>query len=201
MSLRLITPATARCVTQDEIEAFLRVTAAVPELNLFTALIKTAERYAENYMKRSLMQQTWRLTLDAIPPGGMIELPRPPLITPSTANVTFTYVDSTGGTQTMPSTCYTIDAEAEPARIYQAYDADWPTDIRDHKDVITIEYNVGATSATAVGEPIKTWIKLRVGAVYENREALMVGTGNFVEELPRSYVDGLLDEFCIIEVG
>ena len=173
----------------------------IPEENgLIDAAIKTAESYAENYCKRAFMKQTWRLTLDAIPADDIIELPRPPLSTPSTANVTFTYIDTTGTSQTMPSTCYTIDAESEPARIYKAYDASWPYDIRNHRDAITIEYSVGTTLTTAVDERLKTWLKYRVGSMYENRESMMVGTGNFIEELPRSFIDGLLDELCIIEV-
>lgn len=199
-SLRLITAATANCVQSTEALTWVRGSSRLAEFDLIPSMIKTAELYAENHMKRAIMQQTWRLTLDCIPADDIIELPRPPLLTPATANVNFTYIDSTGGTQTMPSTCYSIDAESEPARIYKAYDASWPTDIRNHRDAITIEYNVGATSSTGVDERIKTWMKFRVGSMYENRESVMVGTGNFVEELPRSYIDGLLDELCIIEV-
>lgn len=199
MGLRLITPATANCIRSTEALTWTRGTSRLAEDDLFPAMIRTAERYAENYMRRAIMGQTWRLTLDAIPSDDIIDLPRPPLQTPATVNVTFEYIDTTGGTQTMPSTCYDIDAESEPARIYKAYEADWPTDIRNHKDVITIEYNVGVTSVTAVPEPIKSWVKFRIGSMYENREGIMVGTGNFVEELPRSYVDGLLDEFCVIK--
>ena len=47
---------------------------------------------------------------------------------------------------------------------------------------------------------IKQWVKLRVGSMYENRESLMVGSGNFISELPHSYVDGLLDEFVVQSV-
>lgn len=201
MILRLLTPATANCVLTTEVHTWVRGSSRESENDLFPAMIRTAERYAENYMKRAIMAQTWRLTLDCVPLDGIIELPRPPLQTPATANVTFQYTDDTGGTQTMPSTCYDIDAESEPARIYLAYNADWPTNIRDHKNSITIDYNVGVTSVTAVAEPIKSWVKFRVGAMYENRESLTeLSNRNSLEELPRSYVDGLLDEFCVIKV-
>jgi len=162
--------------------------------------IRTAQLYAEDYTKRAIMGQTWRITLNALPEDDIIELPRPPLQTPATANVTFTYIDTTGGTQTMPSTCYTIDAESEPARIYRAYDATWPTDIRDHKDIITIDYNVGVTATTAVDPRYKTWIKQRVASLYENREGVIVGRDSWLSEMPRAYVDGLLDGLCVITV-
>lgn len=200
MGLRLITAATAACVKSTEALTWIRGSSRLAEVDLLTAQIKTAERYAENWTKRAIMGQTWRLTMDAIPSDDIIELPRPPLQTPATNNVTFTYTDTTGGSQTMPSTCYTIDAESEPARIYRAYDADWPTDIRSHKDVITIEYNVGVTASSLVDERFKTWMKFRIGAMYENREAAIIGSGNFLTEMPRAYVDGLLDELCVITV-
>jgi len=200
MGLRLITAATVNCVASTEALTWFRGSSHLAEIDLLAAQIKTAELYAENYTKRAIMGQTWRITLDAIPFDDIIELPRPPLQTPATANVTFTYIDSTGGTQTMPSTCYTIDAESEPARIYRAYDASWPTDMRDHKDVITIDYNVGVTATSAVDERFKTWMKYRIASMYENREAAIIGTGNFLTELPRDYVDGLLDGLVVITV-
>ena len=200
MSLRLITPATVNCVASTEALTWIRGSSRLAEIDLLTAQIKTAELYAENYTKRAIMGQTWRLTIDSIPSNDIIELPRPPLQTPATANVTFEYIDSTGGTQTMPSTCYTIDAESEPARIYRAYDAYWPNDIRDHKNAITIEYNVGVTATSAVDERFKTWMKYRIASMYENREGVIIGSNNFLTEMPRDYVDGLLDGLCVITV-
>jgi len=200
LSLRLITPATVNCVASTEALTWIRGSSRLAEIDLLTAQIKTAELYAENYTKRAIMGQTWRLTIDSIPSNDIIELPRPPLQTPATANVTFEYIDSTGGTQTMPSTCYTIDAESEPARIYRAYDAYWPNDIRDHKNAITIEYNVGVTATSAVDERFKTWMKYRIASMYENREGVIIGSNNFLTEMPRDYVDGLLDGLCVITV-
>ena len=156
MGFRVLTAATVNCVATTEALVWFRGSSRIVETDMLEGVIRSAQQYAENYTKRAIMGQTWRLTLDAIPFDDIIELPRPPLQTPATANVTFTYTDTTGGSQTMPSTCYTIDAESEPARIYRAYDADWPTDIRDHKDVITIDYNVGVTATTAVNELYKT---------------------------------------------
>jgi hypothetical protein len=164
-------------------------------------MIKTAENYAVNYCNRAFMQRTYRLSLDKIPCDDTIELPMTPLSTPATANVTFTYTDSTGGSATMPATCYDIDTNLIPNRIYLAYESEWPSDIRDHKDAITIDYNAGVTSATSIEEDVKSWHKMRVASMYENREGLMVGSGNYVNELPRSYVDGLLDEYLVIQVA
>ena len=200
MSLIRITEPATYSVNIAEIKEFARIRGSTAEDYLLRAFVKTAESYAENYMKRAIMPQQWRLTLDAIPADDIIELPRPPLSTETTAVSAFTYTDTTGGTQTMPSTCYDMDTASEPPRLYAAYDSVWPSDIRSHKDVITVDYWAGYADKDSVPEGIKTWIKLRCGAYYENREAVMVGAGNFIDELPRSFVDGLLDEFCVITV-
>ena len=49
-------------------------------------------------------------------------------------------------------------------------------------------------------EEIKTWVKQRAAVYYENRESLMVGSGNFITELPHNYVDGMLDMHAVIKV-
>jgi len=151
-------------------------------------------------MKRWVITQHCRLKLAAIPAADLIELPRGPLSSAATAVSNFSYYDSTGGTNAMPATAYAVDADALVPRIYLAYDSEWPSDIRSYHDSINIEYWAGYSCVNDVPEDIKTWIKLRVGAYYENRESLMVGSGNFISELPRSYVDGLLDRHAVIRV-
>lgn len=200
MSLSRITDPTTSCVKVAEAKEFLRIRGTTAEDYLFRSFIKVAEEYAENYMKRSIMPQQWRLKLDAIPYGDEIELPRGPLSTVATAVSNFSYYDSTNATNAMPTTAYTVDADAVNPRIYLTYDSQWPSDIRNHRDSINIEYWTGYANADAVPEEIKTWVKLRVGAYYENRESMMVGSGNFITELPHSYIDGLLDIHTVIKV-
>jgi len=200
MSLSRITDPTERCVKVGEAKEFLRIRGSTAEDYLFRSFIVVAEDYAENYMKRSIMPQQWRLKLDAIPADDQIELPRGPLSTVATAVSNFSYYDSTNATNAMPSTAYTVDTADTIPRIYLTYDSSWPSGIRNYKDSINIEYWTGYPSADAVPEDIKTWVKLRVGSYYENRESMMVGSGNFITELPRSFVDGLLDRHAIIKV-
>jgi len=200
MSLSRITDPTSNCVKVVEAKEFLRIRGSTAEDYLFRSFIKISEDYAENYMKRSIMPQQWRLKLDAIPADDVIELPRGPLSTVSTAVSNFSCYDSTNATNAMPTTAYTVDDSDTIPRIYLAYDSYWPTGIRSHRDSINIEYWTGYADAVSVPEDIKTWVKLRVGAYYENREAFMVGSGNFVTELPRSFVDGLLDNHVIMRV-
>jgi hypothetical protein len=97
------------------------------------------------------------------------------------------------------STAFTIDYYSEPGIIYPSYDNEWP-DPKEIPNAVRVTYYSGYSTPANVPEAIKHWVKLRVGSMYENRESLMVGTGNFISELPHSYVDGLLDEFVVQSV-
>ena len=201
MALKRITAPSTQCVTVDEVKDFLRLQGTTSEDYLLLAFIKSAESYAENYMKRSINKQQFELRIDGFNGhDGDIELPRPPLTTVS-SEVVVTYVKDTtaGDTTSISATALTIDYQSEPGVLYPSYDNDWP-EPRDERNAVRITYYSGYATPTLVPDAIKQWVKLRVGAMYENREALMVGTGNFVSELPHSYVDGLLDEFVVQSV-
>jgi uncharacterized phiE125 gp8 family phage protein len=210
MALKRITAPSTQCVTVDEVKDFLRLQGTTSEDYLLQSFIKAAESYAENYMKRSISKQQWELRLDEFPDYDEsykfgeentyeIELPRPPLTTVS-SEVEIKYIDPTAGTTaTVASTAFTIDYNSEPGIVYPSYDNNWP-EARDERNAVRITYYSGYSNPTYVPEAIKQWVKLRVGAMYENRESLMVGAGNFITELPHSYVDGLLDEFVVQSV-
>jgi hypothetical protein len=148
------------------------------------------------------MRQQWELRLNDFPGSSAeIELPRPPLSTAST-DLVITYIEDTtaGNTTTVSSTRYSVDFYSEPAVVYPSYDNDWPDDVRDERNAVRITYYSGYANAAAVPQPIKQWVMLRVGAMYEHRESLMAGNfANQTAELPRNYVDGLLDEFVVME--
>jgi uncharacterized phiE125 gp8 family phage protein len=201
MALKRITAPSTQCVTVAEVKDFLRLQGTTSEDYLLLAFIKSAESYAENYMKRSINRQQWELRLDGFEGhDGDVELPRPPLTTVS-SEVVLSYVEDTtaGNTTSMASTAFTIDYHSEPGVLYPSYDNEWP-ETRDEPNAVRVTYYSGYATPALVPESIKQWIKLRVGAMYENRESLMVGTGNFISELPHSYVDGLLDEFVVQSV-
>jgi uncharacterized phiE125 gp8 family phage protein len=204
MALKRITAPSTQCVTVDEVKDFLRLQGTTSEDYLIQSFIKSAESYAENYMKRSINKQQWELRLDEFPDLDEkvqdIELPRPPLSTVS-SEVVVSYVKDTtlGDTTSVASTAFTIDYYSEPGIIYPSYDNEWP-DPKEIPNAVRVTYYSGYSTPANVPEAIKHWVKLRVGSMYENRESLMVGTGNFISELPHSYVDGLLDEFVVQSV-
>lgn len=203
MTLRLVTDATAEPVSLDELKIYLRLsTATTVEDAMLASMEKAARTYAENYMKRPCLPQTFKKVLDSFP--SEIVLPRAPLSTNST-DVVITYLDAASGdSTTLSSTVYDVDVDAEPGRVFLKDGQEWP----DHwtsRNAIQVQFVAGfplsSSGAEQCPDDIKAWIKLRVGAMYEQREPVSVGPGNAVLEIPRSYVDGLLDRHVLIDVS
>jgi len=154
------------------------------------SLIKAARTAAERITCRALVTQTWDLKLDAFPCHGVIHVPKPSL-----QSVThITYVDADGATQTLAADQYLVDTASEPARITPAYGAVWPTP-RGQTGAVTVRFVAGYGLAAAVPDGIKLWMKVRIKHFYDNPGPVHVGAA--VAEFPRSFVDGLLDDFCV----
>jgi len=186
MALKLITAAAALAVSLVEAKAHLRVTVADDD-TLITALITAATETAEQMTGRAIMPQTWELALDAFPDA--FELTRTPV-----ASVTsLKYTDSAGVLTTLDAVTYTLDAAHDfgPASVVPAYGLAWPA-ARDQINAVALRFVAGYASAAAVPEPIKAWIKLQVGAMYENREAETTGQTHAL-----GFADGLLSRYKV----
>jgi len=200
-SLRRISDSTTEPVSVAELRDHLRIL-STSEDSMLSVLLQAARNLAETKTGRALTVQTWEMTLDAFPGDEEeIKLPRAPLST-SSSDVVVSYVEDTtaGNTTQMASTALTVDARSEPGRIFPSYDNDWPDDCRDEFGAVRIQYVCGYPTPASVPEPIKTWIKMRAGFFYENRESAAVGPGGFINLFPRDFVDGLLDEYVLPEV-
>ena len=108
-------------------------------------------------------------------------------------------MDSSGSTQTLSATGFEIDMDSEPGWVFPSYNNDWP-DTRDTPNAVKVRYKSGYVDSTSVPEPIKSWIKIRVGAMYENREPVVADRGQSIQQLPRDYIDGLLDPYTVMDV-
>ena len=203
MALVLITEATGACVTIEEIKTHLRLsTSDTSEDLLLNSMLMAAQNEAENKTKRALMPQTWELVLDEFPDGG-IEIPRPPLSSNST-DLSISYIDSSGATATLSATAYSIDGDSEPEWVVPSYGNDWP-ETYDVMNAVRVRYKCGyalsGSSTATTPYAIKAWVKMRVGALYNNRESLSVEPGaQTMLELPRTFVDGLLDPYTVIKI-
>lgn len=136
------------------------------------AKITAARQHCETFTGRAFITRTLRLTLDAFPCSGVIELPRPNLLTVTGVQ----YVDTDGDTQTFSSSDYSVDTAALPGRILLGYGKSWPS-TRCQFNAITITYTAGyGATRESVPETIKAAMKLIIGDLYENRESSIVGT-------------------------
>lgn len=196
MALKLITPPAVEPVTLDEVKEHCRIDGATDD-NLLNSLITVARQEAEKVTRRQLITATWELRLDKFP--EIIYLPMPPLqsVTPIAPVVIggVKYLDSSGIEQTLTeNTDYMIDIYSEPGRITPCYGEVWPT-IYPVINAVRIVYKAGyGDAATSVPEPIKNWIKIVVGTLYENRENIFVAP-NTVNMVELKFLDGLLDDF------
>lgn len=202
MIITLESKSTTEPVSLAEAKKQLRIsTAETAHDDVLAIYIAAARRTAENITKRELTTATRKLILDGFPANNnAIELPRAPLSTDdSTVGVKIDYVNPTGGTTNLATSVYTVDSDSEPGRIYTQYDQEWP-DTYDIRKAVTITYKCGYASAS-FPENIKHWILLRVGAAFEHREAVITDENGRFNYLGRDYMDGLLDEHIIRDIG
>lgn len=186
MALKLITPAAELAVSLADVKAHLRVD-TTDEDTLITAYITAAAELAEQATGRALMPQTWELTLDAFPEA--FEITR----LPAASITSLKYWDVTGTQQTMGTGLYTLDSTDDfgPAYVVPVYGGMWPVN-RDQINAVALRYVAGYAAAANVPESIKAWIKLQVGAMYENREAEGV-----VQTYALGFADRLLDRYKV----
>jgi uncharacterized phiE125 gp8 family phage protein len=176
--LALITPAASDPVTLDEAKQWARIDTD-DDNDLISGLITSATIAAEEYLCRSIMPQTWRLTIDLDRSGDcwwdgvmdgpltslygelarIIPLPRGPVqnimsvVTYSLQNMSSTYASSN----------YRLDASG--GRLILNYGAMWPSNLRPEA-AIEVLYSAGYAS---LPRPIKTGIMVHVSALYEQR--------------------------------
>ena len=199
-TLKLITDSTAEPVSVADLKLFMRLsTVSTTEDALLAALEKAARKHAENFTRRPCMPQTFQLVMDGFP-GSEIILPRAPLSS-TASDVVITYLDAVSANSTSLSTSvYGVDTLAEPPRVFLLDGQDWP-DHYTQRNAVTVQFVAGypldSSSAPAPPEGITNWIKMRVSQMYEYREPMQAGN---MTELPRSYVDGLLDPYVLIDV-
>jgi uncharacterized phiE125 gp8 family phage protein len=195
MGLTLVTPATAELFPLDYVKAHLRQDIDDDD-ELIAGYIAAARAHLEEICGRSFLSTTWDFTIDYEWPWildvdqgrhvRMIELPRAPL-----ASVTsISYVDGAGATQTLAGSQYTVDGGGAIGRIYEAYNATWPT-VRSQPRAITVRFVAGyGADAVSVPETIKQATLLLTTHFYQQREPVVVGTS--VLKLPFA-VDALID--------
>jgi uncharacterized phiE125 gp8 family phage protein len=188
-------PSTAP-VSLAEAKSHLRVEVADDD-TLIQSYIDAATVMAEEFLRRRLITQTWRIFLDGFPQGnGAIVVPYSPLVSISG----FSYKDPTTGADTPVSgSVYSVEAPNGPnparGRIVLGFDQQWPTP-RDQANAVQFDAVVGYGAASSVPAAIRSAILLLVGNLYANRESVV--TGISASKLPMS-AEFLLSPFRLFE--
>jgi uncharacterized phiE125 gp8 family phage protein len=178
---------TSEPITINDVKEHLRIQTTAED-RILAGYIKVARIELSNKIKRTLIPTSYLMEIDSF--KDTIILPLPPLSSTS-ADVVIKYINSSGGTSTCSSTVYTVDYRSEPAKLYLAHDASWPTDVRDVEGAIKISFKAGYTTAT-IPENAALWLKYRVGVMYEHREPII--EGRTITVISRNYIDGLVDD-------
>lgn len=177
--IRTVDP-TVEPITLAEAKAHSRVTITEDDAYIESLIAATRDRI-EQFCKRSLLTQTWRLTLDRWPWHRDIILPFPPLQSVSS----ITYVDTAGDTQTWSSSNYIVDTASTPGRVRLAYAELYPS-LRDQPNAVTITYVAGyGSAASSIPASIIHAAKILCGHYYDNREPVVTGT--IAAAIPESY--------------
>ena len=167
----VITPPAAEPLTLAEAKTHLRVDLTDDDAYI-TRLIQYAREQCEIGARRAFMPQTLELRLECWPVDGDIEFPMSPLV--SVTSIKWT--DWDGVEWTMPASDYVVYATMDPGVLYLKPTAQWPIGQLQVGPSIAIRYIAGYASAAAVPASYKQAILLLVGHLYENREAVVVGT-------------------------
>lgn len=181
-SLSLITGPATEPVSLSEVKAFIRLDGS-SEDDLLNGLITAARSAAEQYLRRSLITQTWKLTLDLhrsnldnLPEGTyqlpvtalygglpeVVPLPKGP-VQSITSVVTY---DTANTSSTFASANYRVDNSND--RLILNYGAVWPSNMRPQA-ATEITYVAGYGAASDVPQPIKTGMLIHIASLYEQR--------------------------------
>lgn len=136
MPYRLVQAPAAEPLSLPDAKLHLRVDVADDDA-LITALITSTRLYAESYLRRSLVSQSWKLVIDSFPGPTMIGIPwGKPFTLPAHAIIlekspvqqvsAINYTAMDGSAQTMLPADYAVDYTSEPCRITPVFGQIWP---------------------------------------------------------------------------
>lgn len=150
--VRTVAPA-SEPLTLSETKNYLRVDHTADDA-IITDLITSARMAAEEWLKRSLITQTWKLAYD-----DYVSESIPLAMGPVTAISSVIIVARDGTTQTASSDTYYLNA-AKDTVLFDSMIIGFR---------IEITYNTGYGSASAVPRPIKYGMLSHIAAMYDNR--------------------------------
>jgi uncharacterized phiE125 gp8 family phage protein len=192
----LITPPTEDVLSLDQVKQHLRVNFDDDDATverIIAAAVGMLDPAAGGWLGRALRPQTWELRRAEFP--TCIELPFPPLI----AIDSVSYDDAAGVARTLTED---IDFKAVRGRLGKvslipAYGLRWPA-ARCFPESVRVRFTAGypAGETDAMPAPIKQWLLLVMGSLYENRESFIADAREQVVELP-PHVLAMIEQYRI----
>lgn len=190
MALYLLTPPAVDPVSLEEAYRHLRIEDRLEDLDqspmggeaaLVLAALQAAIQHFDGpdaTLGRALISQQWKMTADAFP--SCFHLPLPPLVSVDEIR----YIDSSGTPQALATDQYQVIGQGgrAPAMVEPAFGVSWPA-ARAQREAVSITFTCGYGAAPGdVPMPLRSAVKLMLGHLYENREAVVLGT--IATELP-----------------
>lgn len=176
MNLKVATKATSFPISKAEVKAHLRLPSTyTTEDSYIDSLIAASYAIAELRTNRALLETTFRATFDKFP--KIIEINKTPLI----SITSITYIDTAGQTQTLDSSHYLIDADAEPFRITPAYGESWPS-TQNRINAVTVTFKAGYSAASEIPKNIIQAMLMLCADLFKNRETVIIGRS--VNQIP-----------------
>ena len=123
----------------------------------------------DGILGRALVTQTWRADYDAFPTDDVLRLPLYPV-----QSATVAYWDADNTDQVLASESYILLVDIEGAYLSLTAGSSWPAAYA-RDDAVRVTFIAG-DDVSAVSAAIKQSILLRIGDLYQNREAAIDGS-------------------------
>jgi uncharacterized phiE125 gp8 family phage protein len=181
MGLSITSPNAGSVIDDATAQAHCKVDTA-DDLALVQLYRSAAEDALQKYLRRSLLSQTYVLTLDDFPckrdpygfdyRKGEIAIP----VLPFGAISSIRYYDTAGVDTLLDPSLYVVDSSVKPARVTPAPLEYWPYVQEERPSGCRVTFTAGYASASAVPAAIKSGLLLLIGSLYTNREETVTGT-------------------------
>ncbi|MGZ9027375.1 MAG: head-tail connector protein [Telluria sp.] len=184
MRTRLLAPAVALAVSLESAKKNLRI-AGNRQDDLVEMWIRGVTRHAEEYMQRSLMTQTWSLTLDAFTSAIKLRMP------PVASVVHIKFADADNVVRTLDPADYVVDQVSEPGYVVPAPGRAWPATYP-RINAVECVYTTGYGADASMTPPDITLYLLA-----KLREQFDPATKPEKETVHSTFIDSLLDHHRI----
>jgi uncharacterized phiE125 gp8 family phage protein len=155
MTTRLIMPPAALAVSMAD----ARIAARANGTDLDSEIeiqVRAITEQAEHCMQRSIINRTYRETLDRFP--SAIRLPMPPVVSVTSVK----YLDIDGVERTLDPADYIVDSVSEPGYIVPAYGVTWPDTYCQINAVNVVVVCGYGTSDASTPDAVKGYILAKV---------------------------------------